>query len=271
MALRILHLSDTHLYGDPAARHYGVVDTAAALERTLAHAAEIEGIDLIALTGDLSDDGTPASYERLRAFIEPWADRRGAAIAYARGNHDQGPGFEEVLGAADRSFDLRGHLVIVLDSSVDQAGYGVLDDAQIDWARRQLAGAGPLGAVAIFHHPPVDAWSPLLKRLQLRDPARIVDTLVAGDARLVLNGHYHHALVAQPSGLPVVVAPGIANTTDAVSPGGSERATTGSGYAVIDLADDGSPDVVFVRVPHAGDGRELFRLSPEQIARFDVD
>ena len=63
--LRILHLSDTHLYGD-GRLHYGIVDTVAALDRVLVRAGELEAVDLVVASGDLSDDGSAASYRLLR-------------------------------------------------------------------------------------------------------------------------------------------------------------------------------------------------------------
>ena len=96
--LRILHLSDTHLVGD-GTLHYGVVDTTAALDRVLARAAALTRLDLVVCSGDLSDDGSPASYRLLRERVEAFAAARGAEVAYVMGNHDQRDGFEEVLGA----------------------------------------------------------------------------------------------------------------------------------------------------------------------------
>ena len=44
--LRILHLSDTHLYGD-GRLHYGLVDTLAALDRVLARAGEVNRTEML--------------------------------------------------------------------------------------------------------------------------------------------------------------------------------------------------------------------------------
>ncbi|WP_236609499.1 metallophosphoesterase [Leifsonia xyli] len=68
--LRILHLSDTHLRGD-GRLHYGIVDTLAALDRVLAHASSLGAVDVVAASGDLSDDGSPASYRLLQERLEP--------------------------------------------------------------------------------------------------------------------------------------------------------------------------------------------------------
>jgi 3',5'-cyclic AMP phosphodiesterase CpdA len=80
--LRILHLSDTHLFGDDT-RHYGVVDTTAALERVLARAADLERLDLVVCSGDLSDDGTPASYRLLRERVAAFRAAPGSPTSWA--------------------------------------------------------------------------------------------------------------------------------------------------------------------------------------------
>ena len=96
-ALRLVHLSDAHLSGD-GALHQGVVDTTAALDRVLAQAGRVEAVRLLVGSGDLSDDGSEASYRLLRDRVDAWADARGAAVALVPGNHDLREGFRAVLG-----------------------------------------------------------------------------------------------------------------------------------------------------------------------------
>lgn len=94
--LRILHLTDTHLYGNDS-RHYDVVDTEAHLRMALARVAD-RAFDLVVCSGDVSEDGSVASYERVRNILEPWATARGARTIYAMGNHDDRASFRAVLG-----------------------------------------------------------------------------------------------------------------------------------------------------------------------------
>ena len=96
-ALRIVHLSDAHLLAD-GALHQGVVDTAEALDLVLAEAARVEGVRLLVGSGDLSDDGTRASYRHLRERTDAWARAAGAEVVLVPGNHDVREGFAEVLG-----------------------------------------------------------------------------------------------------------------------------------------------------------------------------
>jgi 3',5'-cyclic AMP phosphodiesterase CpdA len=264
MTLRILHLSDTHLLGDPEARHNGV-DTTLALDRVLERAAQVEGIDLVVASGDLSEDGSVAAYEKLRERIEPFAAARGAQTAYVMGNHDVRDGFEQVLGARDGVLEVGGFRVIRLDTAVPGAGYGELFPEQLEWLRAQLSTAAANGTIVVMHHAPVPAWSALLRALELQGAADVLSVLAGGDVRLVLSGHYHHSVATWAGGIPVIIAPGVTNTTDALAPGGHERASAGSGFAVIDVPENGAPAATFVSVPAAGDGQWLFDLDPETV------
>jgi 3',5'-cyclic AMP phosphodiesterase CpdA len=260
----LLHISDTHLYDDRTL-HHGVVDTTAALERVLAKASEIPGIDAVVLSGDLSEDGTEAAYRKLRDLVEPWAAERGAQTVYAMGNHDHPDAFAAVLGPRRRVYTVGRHRIVTLDSSVPRAAYGSLDAEQLSWLSDVLAQPVDLGTVVVVHHPPTRAVTPLLRLLELDDPHALLGVLDGSDVRLVLSGHYHHPLVTLERGIPIVVAPGVTNTSDVTAPEGLERATVGAGFALVDLAASGAPRVSIVAAPGPHDGELVFELDTDGI------
>jgi 3',5'-cyclic AMP phosphodiesterase CpdA len=249
----MLHISDTHLYGD-GSLHYGIVDTVAALRRVLAKASEITGIGAVVLSGDLSEDGTEASYRLLRDLVEPWAAERGARTVYAMGNHDHPDAFTAVLGPRTAVHVIGRHRLVTLDSSVPGAAYGSVDADQLAWLSHVLAEPVDLGTVVVVHHPPTHAVTPLLRRLELDDPHALLGALDGSDVRLVLSGHYHHPLITLERGIPVVVAPGVTNTSDVTAPRDVERATIGAGFALVDLPASGAPRVSIVSAPSPRDG-----------------
>jgi len=270
--LRILHLSDTHLYGD-GRLHYGVVDTLAALDRVLARAASLERVDLVVASGDLSDDGTAASYRKLKATLDPWAAERGAAVVYAMGNHDLPDEFEEVLGDRESVTSVRGFRVVTLDSSVPMAGYGRLDESQVEWLSGVLETPSERGTVVVLHHPPVPPTTVLFEPLRLLDAVPLLEVCSDGDVRLILAGHFHHALVTEAgeSGIPVVVAPAVANTTDVLWPSPRERAVRGAGFAWVQLPDDGPVRAHVVTAPAPDDGETVYDLDAAAIQRIADD
>lgn len=268
--LRILHLSDAHLFGDDA-KHYGIVDTTEAFGRVLDAAAHVAEIDAVVLSGDLSDDGTPAAYRKMQNMIEPWAAERGADVVYALGNHDDRSGFEQVLGPRFGVVTVAGVRIARLDSSVPGAGYGRIDDEQLSWLRRELT-ADDAPAIVVLHHPPTPGMTPLLAGLELQNPTALLDICSSAGILAIVAGHYHHPLVTAEGGVPLIVAPGIANTTDVHAPAGRERAKVGSGYAVIDIplgasgARRPAPRVMVHAAPGPDDGRVIFDLGADEVA-----
>ena len=282
--LTILHLTDTHLSGDDSL-HYGVVDTEAALSRALDQFSTIEELDLLVLSGDLSDDGSPRSYQILRSIVEPWAAARGACTVYAMGNHDLRGSFRQVLGSGhgpgpsavhptsssnspvDAVSSVGPWRIVTIDSSVPGAGYGELGSDQAGWLAEVLATPAEAGTVLIIHHPPVPASTALLQALELYNPEDLLDVVQDSDVRVILSGHYHHPLRQSFAGIPVIVSPAIANAADVLAPAGTERAMIGSGGTLVTVADDDVRSTV-LRAYGPNDGRQLFHLDRETVARF---
>lgn len=278
--MRILHLTDTHLYGDPAARHYDRIDTTAALRGVLERLEGLTGIDAVVHTGDASEDGSAGSYRLLHEILDPFAAALEAPLVVVMGNHDASAVYGEEIAAGERRADSQdrvvplagGGRVVVLDSSVPGAGYGHLDAEQLDWLRDVLAEPVPGGTVLAIHHPPLVGATDLLRGLDLDGLDELADVLAGSDVRIVLSGHYHHEMTGQIAGIPVHVAPGITNVVDPVGADAHEQALALSGASVVELG-EGAPRVVSSVYPNAGDTaddarRPVYRFSPEQVAQI---
>jgi Icc protein len=289
-ALRILHLSDTHLSGD-GSLHSGTVDTAATLDALLARLEDLPDVGLVVVSGDCSDDGSVASYRSLAERVGGWAARHGAALVVVPGNHDGRPGFREALGTGhvlaeggaavahtlehhDPSTPVggvstvAGRRVVTLDTSVPGAGYGLLRPAQLDHLRQVLATPAPNGTVVVLHHPPLPAPTALHEGLRLQNPDDLADVVRGTDVRVVLAGHYHHHFAGTIGDVPVLVAPGVVNDTDVAGPYEQERAVIGAGALVVDVPADGPVWSTPVRVPLPGDGTEVFVFDEATVARI---
>lgn len=254
-SLHILQLSDTHLRGE---RLPGTPDPDALWRRALEALDTLGELDLIVLSGDLSDDGSIASYGHLRTTITQFAARHGdAALVWVPGNHDSRPGFRAVLGpglsraavaaGADErpvfsARTIHGFRIIGLDSSVPGRSHGLVDDEQLAWLRDLLSVDCGAGSVVVVHHPPVAPVTPLHQGIGLINTERLADVLADSDVRLVLSGHYHHALIDSIPGrdgaIPVVVAPGIINHNQVLAPRGHELASAASGATLVELTTD---------------------------------
>ncbi|PWH07692.1 phosphohydrolase [Brachybacterium endophyticum] len=288
--MRILQLTDTHLYGDPAARHYDRIDTGAALRAVLARLEGLEGFDAVVHTGDASDDGTAASYRLLHEILDPFAASLGAPLIVTMGNHDVPSSYAEVAGPGDhggpfqdRVHDLpTGGRVVVLDSSVPRAGYGHLEPEQLAWLREVMsipaagaeAGDGGAGTVLAIHHPPLVAATPLLRGLDLDGLDELAEILRGSDVRAVLSGHYHHVMRGSIGSVPVLVGPGITNIVDPLAVGGTERADARSGAQIVEIDEGSGADSVrawSTEWTSAGDDAAdphlpVYEFGPERVA-----
>lgn len=290
-SLRILHLSDTHLTGD-GALHQGTVDTTAALGAVLATVDTVPGVGLVVVSGDVSEDGSPESYTTLVDRVGGWARRHGAALVAVPGNHDQRAGFRQVLanghvlgeGGTPLMHTMEHHpptvpvwgqsvvagrRVVTLDTSVPGAGYGRLEPEVLDRLRTTLAdrSSAPLGTLVVLHHPPLPAPTALHEALRLQDPGALAEVLRGSDVRVVLAGHYHHPFAGSVGGVPVLVAPGVANDTDVTGSWDEETAFVATGALVVDVAEDGSVWSTSVRVPVSGADVVALHLDAEAVAR----
>lgn len=282
----IFHLSDTHLLAGEG-KHYGVTDTRAALAAVLDRASSLVAVDLVACTGDLSEDGSVESYESLKRMVEPWAAARGAAVVYAVGNHDRRDAFREVFTGSSSADDtgpiysettVGDARVIVLDTSVPGAGYGRLETEQLDWLYQRLAepppGAEvddrdpPAGTILALHHPPVRAETTLLQSLELQNPDDLIEVIRGSDVRVVLAGHYHAALTETVAGIPVIVAPGVTNQADIFTKPGTESAIAGSGAAIVRLKASGGVRVFPFMAPISAGAEPIFHHDADTVVRI---
>ncbi len=270
-SLRILHLSDTHLTGD-GALHQGSTDTAAALDA----GARLGGAD----PGRGARGGVrrrvrgrlAGSYTVLRERVGAWAERHGAALVAVPGNHDQREGFRQVLAnghvlgeggrplvhtleylpptvpVAGQSV-VAGRRIVTVDTSVPGAGYGMVADEALDRSaphcpsRRTSARWSscttrrcPLRPRSTPHcssgtPTPSPRWS----------AGRTSDWSSVATTTTTAAGTW--------TGVPVLVAPGVANDTDVVGAYDEESAHIDAGYLVVDVAADGSVWSTPVRVP----------------------
>lgn len=90
--MKIVQISDFHLYKDPTQRLFGLVNT----NDTLLDVLEVvkkEKTDLVIASGDLSDDGSKESYQRLKSYL----NNLDCDIYAIHGNHDNPDNFNHYL------------------------------------------------------------------------------------------------------------------------------------------------------------------------------
>src|SRR5262249_35947745 len=166
--MKLIQLTDIHL--TTPGQTIGGRDPNANFEAALAHAlAQHPDAEAIVITGDLSDWGERADYERLRARIETLP----VPVHLAIGNHDHRATFLQVfpeLAASDghvqTHFALSHGTGVVIDTWGPRSHAGFFCAKRCAWLDAALSRAD--GPVFLFmHHNPVPTHIAPLDRIML--------------------------------------------------------------------------------------------------------
>lgn len=202
--VRIAHLSDTHLDGGP--------DRARRVERLVEEISTLGDIDLVLVSGDLTDDADPAEYAQ---FFDLFSGV--PQLQVVPGNHDRrSPLAAHVEPDTNGFFNsvrtVGGLTVIGLDSLIESSIGGELAAESIAFAHEALSATGG-PAILALHHPPVPVGHEFMDRNGLLDPVSLAD-VVHDHAHVaaVLVGHVHTAFAAGFAGRPILGAPGVVST-----------------------------------------------------------
>lgn len=231
----LFHFSDTHLIAGEQPL-YGDVDADLRLRQLLEQAAasRIQPTALV-FTGDLTDQGESAAYDKLKAIVESFADCLPAPIVWVAGNHDDRCtlrtrllGEHASTSPLDRVHLIDGLRIISLDTSVPGHHYGEISDDQLDWLRSVLAEPAPFGTILAMHHPPIPCVVDLAVAVELRDQRKLADVLDGSDVRAILAGHLHFSTSATFAGIPVSVASATCYSQDLGAEQGGLRGRDGA-------------------------------------------
>ncbi len=258
--VRILHLSDCHLPRDRGPDADGV-DARVVLEQLLYDCRHLPGVDLVVVSGDIAEDGSPGGYRVARALVGGFAQERGVPAVFCTGNHDDREAFAAGLGSghldpggrdagrllpdgsgrrAAVSF-AAGYKIVTLDSLVPGQVHGRIGSARLSWLCEVLATPYGDGSVVVLHHPPIALAGTVQRKVGLRNPHDLAAALEGSDARVVLCGHFHLQMAGRMGAVPVWVTPGVVTRIDLTAPAWLERAVRGAGASVIDLDGPGAP------------------------------
>ena len=243
----LVQLSDSHLFAEAAGRLLGM-DTQDSLQRVIERVLQEQSqIDLIVASGDLSQDGSEASYRRFQQMTAAIP----APARWFPGNHDEMPAMRAASQGSDvlePVIDLGNWRITLLNSSVSGAVPGFLADDQLALLERALSEAPERHHLVCLHHHPISIGCRWMEPIGLRNPEALFAILERfGQVRALLWGHIHQELDQQRDGIRLLASP---STCVQFAPGSEEFQvdTTAPGYRWLRLFDDGRLDTGVSRV-----------------------
>jgi Icc protein len=206
--LFVAQITDTHLFADPHQEKKGVV-TAQSLQSVLERIEQLQPQpDLLLLTGDLSQDETPESYQYLQSVVSPLA----IPTYWIPGNHDDLLLMEQILNQSPifphKSFQQGGWQFILLNSTVPGCVYGELSRSSLEWLDVQLQNSNQLPTLIALHHPPLPVNSAWMDNISLQNSDELLTILDRyPQIRLVIFGHIHQEFERKRQGIHYLGTP----------------------------------------------------------------
>jgi 3',5'-cyclic AMP phosphodiesterase CpdA len=164
--------------------------------------------DVVILTGDCVDTGSPAEYERFRELLGPLT----MPVYVVPGNHDDrarllaqfGPqGSAPLAGFAQYAVEDWPVRLLALDTNVPGRGEGLLCDERLAWLEERLAEAPARPTMIFMHHPPFPIGLAPFDQIGLGNAGALgaivarhpqIERIVAGHVHACLQRRFHGTL-----------------------------------------------------------------------------
>ena len=246
--MRVLHLTDPHLYAerDGALRGAVTYDT---LESVIEHVSQGSfAAEVVALTGDIIQDDSAEAYVHCRDLLSTL----GLPVLCVPGNHDVRYLMREMLPDPPFSYcgsvTIGNWLIVGIDScSAGRAG-GRIAERVLRRMEETIAASSAHHVLVCLHHPPVPMHSKWLDSVGLDNGDELLSRMSAtGRVRAAIFGHVHQHYDAVHDSIRLIATP---STCRQFLPRADEFAVDDKppAYRCIELQPDGSVDVELVWV-----------------------
>lgn len=254
--LRVLQITDTHLYAEPKARLLGVntLDSFHAVIDTF-KTAEWQP-DLVLATGDLVHDASPSGYQGLARLLNHFE----RPVLCLPGNHDIPPVMQEHLASEHVStpkvVDIGAWRFVMLDSVIPGEVGGHLADSELQHLRDALTD-NDRPTLVCLHHQPVPVGSQWIDSMGLDNADAFMAIIEqAPSVRGVLWGHVHQHYDQVHKGVRLMATP---STCVQFATHSDDFAVDDAppGFRLLALTPDGGIHSQVIRTPEMPEGLDL--------------
>lgn len=209
----IAQLSDLHIRA-AGVLYQNVADSNRMFAQALEHLHRLDRRpDLLLLTGDLVDEGSPQEYAMVRALLQA------SRIPYLviPGNHDHRENFRAAFrdqaylpsaGPLHYCVDEHPVRIVGLDSCLPGQHHGHIDAQGLAWLAGVLAQDSARPTLVMMHHPPFVSGIPYMDDYRYMASQPLADVIrQAPGVELVVCGHVHRTMLRRWAGTVVCACP----------------------------------------------------------------
>jgi 3',5'-cyclic AMP phosphodiesterase CpdA len=216
----IAQISDLHI--QQAGQHRELIQAEKHLAAAVDQLNQLDPApDLVAVTGDLTERGTPDEYRIVKHHL----DRLNAPYIVIPGNHDDRDNFrqawsdvEYLSASADSPFlqyviDRYPMRIIALDTTVPRRGEGELCAERLQWLADTLAQTPDRPTCIIMHHPPFATGIRHMDELGLLRGRDDYEKIISSyrNVERILSGHLHRTIMCRVGHAIASTCPGTAH------------------------------------------------------------
>lgn len=154
MSIQIIQISDIHLFADKDADLLGVKTEESFMAVRDCIIRNEHDADMVILSGDLSQDGSEASYKRLAEYVKSF----NKPAYFFAGNHDFPENIDQYFTGShikpDKQILHDNWQIILLNSHKPGAVEGYLDSDQLKFMQDCLEAYPEYRSIVMFHHHP---------------------------------------------------------------------------------------------------------------------
>ncbi|MGG6294164.1 3',5'-cyclic-AMP phosphodiesterase [Leptolyngbya sp. AN02str] len=244
----VAQLTDTHLFAESDRQMKGVT-TAHTFEAVVRQVAQlVPQPDLLLLTGDLTQDETVESYQRLQSALVPL----GIPTHWIPGNHDipelMASTLVQAPFSAAKQVEMAGWSIVMLNSAVPGQTAGRLSAVALGELEHRLSAVSDRPTLVVLHHPPLRIESEWMDEIGLENSDEFLAVIDRhAHVKLVVFGHIHQAFSTERNGVRYVGTP---STCVQFKPKSRDLEIDEKlpGFRLISLGDDGQFETQVHRV-----------------------
>lgn len=164
-------------------------------------------IDLLLFTGDISQDESAASYQRLVDLLRPLS----IPVFALPGNHDNVATMQSVFTghiSYDKCIRLKDWQILLIDSTVPGQVGGCIAESELKLLDKKLHESESIPTLLALHHPPVRVGSPWMDAMGLSNSDALFEKIRSySQIKVILFGHAHQAFESTQHSMRILGAP----------------------------------------------------------------